>query len=496
MTNPAPLQLQLPRLASGGIIFHLHLANLVTLGIAGIIALVSNGIAGIPGLAVSAIIWAPLAIIGAITIRAVPGPVLVAREASFLLRKARGRTSYRHRPDAADVRELRHEGHLVLPGRLRNVRVLAGLEGAALLHDQGTNTVTVIAEVASPSFLTTSSARQDELVHQFASMHRSYTLRRGIKRFTQIERTFSGSVRAVEEHVREHLRAPAAATGLVESVMTALRDAEQHVREHRQQMAWTFDLGQLRNQIRGAGGGESGLARVMESELTDLAHAVREAGFVSIDWLTPGDVRAVARMHLDPLATPSLQSRQAGGRGDVVPGGEAVMALDEARDFVQVDSGFHRVFWIAQWPQQAVYPGVLEKVIVGSMPDGAPIRHTVAIVETPVPIGRALARIREAKKAWEASERMRQKRGQITSEADKHEWAMLIEQEQKLVGGMGEFEVAAYVCVSATSKSELEQATSAMVTHVSNEGVEWHVLYGQQAEALMMCAVPNGEGLG
>lgn len=498
MRNDTRLVLHLPRLSVQGIIMHLQLPNLLCLGIAGIVALVPMTIfsAGFVGTLATSPIWLPLLMIGLVTRRGVPGPILVLRAARFQVRKLRGQTKYRYRPDADGNRELQHEGFLVLPGRSRNVKLLSGQEGAALLHDTGANTVSVIADVAAPSFLSDSDARQDDLVQGYAGMHRGWTLREGIKRFTEIERTMTGSVRAVEDYVHANMNPPQGAPGVADSILEGIRQAEGEVRDHRTQMVWTFDLLAMREQIRGAGGLEAGLTRVMHTEMATLEHAAKEAGFREVRWLTPGQVRALVRMQLDPLSTPALQAREAAGTGDVAAGGEAVIAFDEARDYVQADSGFHRVFWIVQWPQYAVRPGVLQTPIVGSMPDGSPIRHTIAIVKAPVPIGRALKRIKDSKKSWEASERMRQKQGQITSESDKHDWQLLIEQEQRLVAGMGEFEQAAYVCVSATSKAELDQACSAMHTHMSNAGLETHVLYGQQAEALMMCAVPNGEGLG
>lgn len=106
-----------------------------------------------------------------------------------------------------------------------------------------------------------------------------------------------------------------------------------------------------------------------------------------------------------------------------------------------------------------------------------------------------MKRINQKKKSWVASERMRQKRSQITSEADKHEWELLIEQEQSLMHGQGEFEMSAYVAVSAVDLDELDQASSAFRTHISNAALEAHVLNAQQGEALMMCAIPTGEGL-
>ena len=498
-TSDGPLHLALPRLVNQGIWGSLYLTNILTIAVAGAIALIpmTRSDAGLVWLAASSPLWAPIAVMGFITVRGTPGPIIVWREAVFRWRKLRGQTSYRHRPDAEASRALARDGYLTLPGRLQNVRLLSGMDGAAVLHDTAKRTVTVIAEVAAEGFLAASARRQDDKVQGLAAIHRSWTLRKGIKRFTQTERTLTGSSYAAERVARRAATTwPGAAPEVHESLWQSFKIAEPELREHRTQMAWTFDLGELQEQIRAAGGGEAGLGRVLEGEMTALRHAVLEAGFANLRWLTPGEVRGLARMQLDPAMTTLLQAREAEGRGEVAPGGEAVMALDEERSYVLTDSGVHRTVWIVQWPQFLVRPGVLDRVISGSTPEGDPIRHTLAIVEAPVPIGKAMSRIRDQKKAWEARDRTRQKRGQITSEAEKHEWQLLIEQEQRLVAGQGEFEVAAYLTLSATSLEELDRASSAMHTHLSNAGLEAHTLYSQQAEALMMTAIPNGEGLG
>lgn len=493
------IALQLPRLVNQGIWGHLYVPNFVVLVIAGALSLgpLTFG-AGWAWLLWTLPIWLPMAVVGFLTVHGTPGPVVVWRWIVFVNRKLRKQTVYRHRPDSAEIHELQREGFLTLPGRARNVRVLSA-GAAALLHDQGTRTVSVIAEVGASGFLSSSDARQDELVNGLAGMHRAWTLRTGVKRFTQVERTLTGSSRAAQRYVASHLRLPEGADPRLEDAMfEAFNLADARTRDHRTQMVWTFDLVALAEQIRTAGGKEAGLARVMKSEMDALRHATLEAGFVAMRWLTPGEVRGLIRMQLDPAAAPFLQATEAEGRADevMVPGTEAVMALDEARTFVQTDSGFHRTLWIVQWPQFQVRPGVLEKVITGSLPDGGVIRHTLAIVETPVPIGRAMARIRDQKKGWEARERARRKRGQITSESEKHDWELLIEQEQQLIAGQGEFEVAAYLTLSATSLDDLDRASSAMHTHLSNSGLESHVLFGQQAEALFATVVPTGEGLG
>ncbi|MBS3177207.1 MULTISPECIES: SCO6880 family protein [unclassified Pseudoclavibacter] len=486
-----------PRLPKQGIILHLQMENLIVTAVGIVLLLIcvyATG-QGPLGALIGFPFWFPFVAIGLVTIRSTPLPVIVWREIMFQFRKLRRRNTYVLRPDVPVLSEMRREGTLLLPGRLQNARLLEA-DGIAIVHDAGQRTATMIATVVAPSFTYAAPRRQDAMVAGLSSVLRGWTLRPGIKRFTQIARTSTGSVAAERAHARDRVSSRSSLDEARESYEEMLTLAGNIVRSHVTEMAITLDLYALAGQIKNSGGGVDGLRRVALLEAEAIQAALRGAGFVRVEWQSPAGIRMSIRSLLDPVMQPQLMERASREpEAGVEAGGEAVMYFEEHRDFVRTDSAVHRVFWIGQLPAFEVRPGLLDSIIFGQLPDGRPVRHIASITSAPVSIARAMKRIESSKKSWIASEGLRQKRNQITSEADKHEWELLVEQEQALVAGQGEFELSVYIAVSATDIDELDQASSALRTHISNAGMEPHVLVAQQGEALMMCAIPTGEGL-
>ena len=69
------------------------------------------------------------------------------------------------------------------------------------------------------------------------------------------------------------------------------------------------------------------------------------------------------------------------------------------------------------------------------------------------------------------------------------------EREQEVVAGHGEFRFAGYLTVSATDEQALNGAVAGIRNGLAQAALEPQVLYFQQAEALMMNALPTGGGL-
>jgi hypothetical protein len=112
-----------------------------------------------------------------------------------------------------------------------------------------------------------------------------------------------------------------------------------------------------------------------------------------------------------------------------------------------------------------------------------------------VPVSKALKRIRDEKKVWRGNEKLRAKRGADGSAADAADWDALEKQEQEIVAGHGEFRYGAYITVTAPDEERLDQAIAGMRNALSRAGMEAQILYCQQAEALMVNALPVGLGM-
>lgn len=123
------------------------------------------------------------------------------------------------------------------------------------------------------------------------------------------------------------------------------------------------------------------------------------------------------------------------------------------------------------------------------------VTHILSLVLTPVPVSKALRRIRDEKKVWRGNEQLRAKRGADGSAADAADWVALEKQEEEIVAGHGEFRYGAYLTVTAPDEERLDQSVAGMRNALARAGMEAQVLYCQQAEALMVNALPIGLGM-
>ena len=75
---------------------------------------------------------------------------------------------------------------------------------------------------------------------------------------------------------------------------------------------------------------------------------------------------------------------------------------------VITDSGVHSTLWVHEWPRSDSPVGFLSPVVFARHPNtGEAITHILSIVLTPVPVAKALKRIRDEKKVWRGNEKLR-----------------------------------------------------------------------------------------
>ena len=206
----------------------------------------------------------------------------------------------------------------------------------------------------------------------------------------------------------------------------------------------------------------------------------------------------MGRLAFDPEFAAIVQNRPAPVAG-VDPVAMGPMFLDEPKDrngIVITDSGVHTTMWVHEWPRSDSPVGFLSPVVFARHPNtGEAITHIFSIVLTPVPVSKALKRIRDEKKVWRGNENLRAKRGADGSAADAADWRALEQQEQEIANGHGEFQYGAYLTITAPDEERLDQAIAGMRNALSRAGMEAQILYCQQAEALLVNALPIGLGM-
>ncbi len=486
-----PKAVRYNKLSIQGIVLWLDYSNLVTLIVAVAIVVAATQNAGVLGFIVTAPLWVFLTVVGVQKRYGVPLPVVYWREFMFMLRKALGLRGQVVRPERVVVPAAL--GQLNLPGRAGYLQLWETPGGVLTVFDPQLQTASISCLVFGDDFLGASNSSQDARIEAWARLKGSWTLRAGLDRISVLERTTPGTVVAARDYYDAY--AVSTLQELRGSYVQSLERVDARVTRHRTQITLTFNTHALRAEIKGNGSGKAGLLSYLDLEVEATAAALRQASFVGIEWTNARTWAGIGRAALDPDYAEVLETREGTVLAGVDPVGIGAMAFQEHRSYVVADSGFHRTFWIHEWPRLETYPGFTKHVVFAQMPDGSPIRHILNIVESPVTIRDALKRIADAKKTWRHGATIRAKRSQDESASDRAEWAALEEQEEELVAGRGEYRYSAYLTVSELSLEGLERASSAMRNALSRSGLEPQVLYCQQAEALMLNAFPTGKGM-
>jgi hypothetical protein len=485
---------RLPHRSRQGIVLGLDGPQLVFLTAAAVVVLIGVNRFGPTGLLYAAPLYLPLGIVALISVHGLSAPRMAGLWMSKQLRQGAGATVHRYRPERA-----RLDGTLNLPGTRASVQ-LWDVDGMASIYHPHERTVSITAELEVQGFLMKDAGERLELAQQWSPVLAALTQRPGIKRVTLQERTTRTTIRPsrdqYEQAARKRLVDPASRAAA--NYGEVLDNSEQFAVGHRNYLTLTLDLVALGAQLKALGGGKQAIQALSAVEAGNLSEALRTAKVTVRRWLSPRDVAELARTTFDPDSIPMLRNRSTRQAG-VDPVGIGPMYLEEPKGrngVVFTDSAVHATMWIHEWPRSDAPVGFLAPLVFARHPvTNEAVTHILSIVAAPVPVGRALRQIRDEKKVWRGNERLRARRGTQGSIVDESDWLALEQREQELVAGHGEFSYGAYLTVSANDEKSLEQAIAGARNALSVVGMEAQILYCQQAEALLVNALPLGLGM-
>lgn len=449
---------------------------------------------GPAGLLYGAPLYLTVGITALTTIRGVSTPKMTGLWLMKQLRHAGGATTHRFRPERT-----RLTGTLNLPGTRASIQ-LWDVDQIAAISNPHDRSVSVIAELEVQGFLMQDLPDRLDLAEHFDRVLGPLTQRPGIKRVTLQERTLPTTIRAARDHYESVRRTHSLEDGspVAQNYLDVMDQSERFEVAHRNYLVFTLDLVALGAQLKSLGGGKDAILALAALEASNLADALAAAKITVRQWLGPRDVAALSRLTFDPEFAATVQNRPDSLAG-VDPVAIGPMLLDEPKGrngIVVTDSGVHTTLWVHEWPRSDSPVGFLAPLVFARHPGtGEAITHILSIVLTPVPVGKALKRIRDEKKVWRGNEKLRAKRGADGSAADAADWRALEQQEQEIANGHGEFQYGAYLTVSAPDEEQLDQALAGMRNALSRAGMEAQILYCQQAEALMVNALPLGLGM-
>lgn len=485
---------RLPRRSRQGVVMGMDGWQLTCLAVAAVVILIAVNRFGPPGLLYGSPLYLPVGVFAFITIHGESAPRQTGLWVMKQVRHASGATKHVFRPEHVEL-----AGTLNLPGIRASIQ-LWEVDGVACVYNPHDRSVSVTAEVEVDGFLMKDIPERFDLAQQWSQVLASFTQRPGIKRAVLQERTLPTTIRAAREHYetvtrRRRIDTESPVNRNYEDVMNR---SEPFAVSHRNYLTFTLDLVALSPQLKSLGGGADAVKALAYLEAKNLADALRAARIIVRRWLSPREFAAMSRVGFDPEFAANVQNRAEETRGvDPIAIGPAYLEEPRGKNgIVYTDSGVHTTMWVHEWPRSDASVGFVEPVVFARMPStGEAITHIFSIVLTPVSVKKAMKRIEDDKKVWRGNERLRAKRGVDGSAADAADWDALERQEEEIVAGHGEFRYGAYLTVTAPDEERLDQAIAGMRNALARAGMEPQILYCQQAEALMVNALPIGVGM-
>ena len=487
------------RLPSQGVVGGIDGPGFTALSIAvgvGAIAVMGEGFLGL----LSVVPFSgPLAALGMVRRHGQSLVTHVLREAGGMMRKAVGANKYRARPEKKKVTPV---SALDLPGREGRLHLFETDSGAVVVWDARAATATVCCVVATlgmgmpqkdtPSTL--SENDRDGLIFEWSKVLGSFTQKEHIKRITLLEQVRPGTVAAAQRYFAEHQQGRDG--GVAESYARSLEHAAEAVVRHTSAIAITFNLsGEARALVKGERSEKAGMLKLAELEMSTTEEALHNAGFTRTMWMNAREWGAWGRSLIDPVSQAGVDARLGTEWEGVDPQSAAPMVMNDNRTNVETDSGWHRTYWIQEWPRYETFPGFMSRLVFAKQQSGKPVRQTFMLVGTPVQIGEAMKKIEEQKRTWITNQGIREKSGKPQTAADVADWHALEQQEADLTAGQGEVRFSAFLTVTATDPDVLEQESASIRNACSATGLEPRSMPWQQAEALMNVAFPCGLGM-
>jgi hypothetical protein len=472
-SEPALTPIKFSRLARRGVL----------LGLSGPQLLMASFAAGtlILGLYVGAVVMA-FPIIGvfiALAFVGVGGRKLIEWApvgARWLWRSSGGQLVYRRR-----IVSPRPAGTLALPGDSACLRQWLDPEtGAVMVHNPHAPTLTAIIGVSHPAFVLLDPAEQERRVVAWGRVLATACRSGRIAALQVSERTLPDSGKGLAQWWDSH--------GTQDQTWTSQTYAELIDRagpageRHASTISISLDMKIAGRAIRVAGGGMKGAAAVLRQEMSTMVAALRSADLSPSDWLTPGDLVVILRSAYDPAVAGALERHGELGR-DLATAGP--VAVTESWDSLRSDSAHHCVLWISEWPRSLVFPGFLAPLLLSSG-----IRRTFTLLYTPMRTDRAARDIRKKKTEYISDAAHRQRIGQIEDAQQSAEYQDVLQQEADLTAGHGVLRCTGLVAVSANSPDELERAVAAIEQAAIQASCETRRLWGQQAQAFAVAALP------
>jgi hypothetical protein len=143
------------------------------------------------------------------------------------------------------------------------------------------------------------------------------------------------------------------------------------------------------------------------------------------------------------------------------------------------------VLWISEWPRLDAPPHFLHAVVFSPG-----VRKSLSIVARPLQNSVALQQIRKEKTEMITDSHQKAKIGQLADLSDAQEYDDVVARERALISGHADMAFSGFLAVTSGSEDELAAAVSQVERAATQAACETRILYGQQAQAFVVAALP------
>jgi hypothetical protein len=444
-------------------------ATAVTVLVTGLVA------AGGIGLVASGLLWAPILAVTFVRWAGRPAVEWAPVVAHWSTRAATGQTVYR-----APVSKPRPAGTMALPGDGAPIRFHTDIEsGMCMMHDPHRHTLSAVLRVTHPSYVLLSPDAQRSRVGAWGRVLAGLAQSGTCAAIQILESTVPDTGQDVGDWWDTH-RGPEVpwATAQYEQL---LAQSAHGASTHRTTITVSLDLRAAAKTIRNAGRGIPGAARVLRGDTDALEHALRAAELHLHRWLGEAEIAVMVRQAYDPDLPPDFDARSPGA--NLAHAGPT--AVNEQWGHLRHDSSWSTVLWISEWPRIDVPPHFLHAMIF------APgVRKHLSIVARPLQTAVALRQIRKEKTEMITDTHQKARIGQLADLSDAQEYEDVITRERALISRHADVAFSGFLAVTADNEDQLSAAVSQIERAASQAACETRILYGQQAQAFIVAALP------
>jgi len=379
------------------------------------------------------------------------------------------------------------DGQPPLPPWLAGLSLIEAPQGWGAIRDRAEKSLTAVVPIAGDGFLTRPAHEQDSLLAAWGAVFTAFSGASGVK-VTRVCWSDVAHAVAPEGNLAWLDERPETGNG-AEAYRAWV--AGRRVARHDQLLSFTV-VAEQRTKAQ-ADAAMDGLAAAVES-LTD---ALGEARLRTDGPLSVGEIGFLLRNGLDPV-TASAAPRRHGALSErlgTVPLSEAgPMTTKVAANHVEVDGSFHRVFWVAGWPERAQQADWLEPLLATDDDKAAVAHRALTVIIEPVPDEKAFRQVAHADVRLGSDAMARSEGGRRTGARDTRKHHAVLEREQDLVSGAAGLSYAGLVTLSAPTLEELDRAGRTYERRCFTRRVTLRQLWGRQDLGLA-AGLPLGLGL-